>query len=347
MKVSLLAISISSVLAAPAFASAPQVDVELANQQTLQLIDEQMNAIDASVQYKLNEQYANATPGTTATVDDVTYEKQSNGTWAAVGAASAALVAGLLSSSSSSSSSDNGNTIPELPVTTSMDSVGTWKVADNDSGYIVTLVGQEVYVDSSNVTLHNDGTAIIVVNDRKLIVGINGDELYRVDQVTRPEMNEPTFPGEPIEPGIPTVTPGTSEMDYVAEFIGIDGMDYLFEVDGETVRVPQHEISITDNIVYYDGKMYGFDGKSFYLVSGDRPITPPGTDTPIKPIIPGEPIEPGIPTVTPGTGEMDYVAEFVGIDGMDYLFEVDGETVRVPQHEISITDNIVYYDGKM
>ncbi|MFA0349880.1 hypothetical protein AB4486_23610, partial [Vibrio sp. 10N.222.55.C6] len=92
--------------------------------------------------------------------------------------------------------------------------------------------------------------------------------------------------------------------------------------------VPQHEISITDNIVYYDGKMYGFDGKSFYLVSGDRPITPPGTDTPIKPIIPGEPIEPGIPTVTPGTGEMDYVAEFVGIDGMDYLFEVDGETVR-------------------
>ncbi|MFA0048275.1 hypothetical protein AB4351_16275, partial [Vibrio sp. 10N.261.51.F11] len=236
MKASLLAISISSVLAAPAFASAPQVDVELANQQTLQLIDEQMNAIDASVQYKLNEQYANATPGTTATVDDVTYEKQSNGTWAAVGAASAALVAGLLSSSSSSSSSDNGNTIPELPVTTSMDSVGTWKVADNDSGYIVTLVGQEVYVDSSNVTLHNDGTAIIVVNDRKLIVGINGDELYRVDQVTRPEMNEPTFPGEPIEPGIPTVTPGTGEMDYVAEFIGIDGMDYLFEVDGETVR---------------------------------------------------------------------------------------------------------------
>ncbi|WP_061040280.1 hypothetical protein [Vibrio coralliirubri] len=191
MKASLLAISISSVLVAPAFATAPQVDVELANQQTLQLIDGQMKAVDASVQYKLNEQYANATPGTTATIDDVTYEKQSNGTWAAVGAASAALVAGLLSSSSSSSSSDNGNTTPELPVTTSMDSVGTWKVADNDSGYIVTLAGQEVYVDSSNVTLNNDGTATIVVNDRKLIVGINGDELYRVDQVSRPGIDIP------------------------------------------------------------------------------------------------------------------------------------------------------------
>nr|WP_102485282.1 hypothetical protein [Vibrio lentus]PMI00998.1 hypothetical protein BCU54_02190 [Vibrio lentus] len=203
MKASLLAISISSVLAAPVFASALQIDVELANQQTLQLIDGQMNAIDASVQYKLNEQYANATPGTTATVDDVTYEKQSNGTWAAVGAASAALVAGLLSSSSSSSSSDDGNTIPELPVTTSMDSIGTWKVADNDSGYLVLIAGQEVYVDASNVTLNNNGTATIVVNDRKLTLGVNGDELYRVDQVShatirctdlRPASNRHTVP---------------------------------------------------------------------------------------------------------------------------------------------------------
>eukprot|EP01029_Cantina_marsupialis_P016524 TRINITY_DN3688_c0_g1_i3.p2 TRINITY_DN3688_c0_g1~~TRINITY_DN3688_c0_g1_i3.p2 ORF type:complete len:566 (+),score=63.58 TRINITY_DN3688_c0_g1_i3:10403-12100(+) len=112
MKASLLAISISSVLVAPAFATAPQVDVELANQQTLQLIDGQMKAVDASVQYKLNEQYANATPGTTATIDDVTYEKQSNGTWAAVSAASAALVAGLLNSSSSSQDSQN----PTLPI---------------------------------------------------------------------------------------------------------------------------------------------------------------------------------------------------------------------------------------
>ncbi|MFA0054381.1 hypothetical protein AB4509_06415, partial [Vibrio echinoideorum] len=197
MKASLLAITISSVLAAPTFAAPYQVDVELANQQTLQLIDGQMKAVDASVQYKLNEQYANATPGTTATLDDVAYEKQSNGTWAAVGAASAALVAGLLSSSSSSSSSDNGNTIPELPVTTSMDSVGTWKVADNDSGYIVTLAGQEVYVDSSNVTLNNDGTATIVVNDRKLIVGINGDELYRVDQVSHPDLDIPDWGDTP------------------------------------------------------------------------------------------------------------------------------------------------------
>ncbi|MEZ9697953.1 hypothetical protein AB4455_16435, partial [Vibrio sp. 10N.261.46.E12] len=116
MKASLLAISISSVLVAPAFAAAPQVDVELANQQTLQLIDGQMKAVDASVQYKLNEQYANATPGTTATIDDVTYEKQSNGTWAAVGAASAALVAGLLSGTASSSSNDEATpTIPALP----------------------------------------------------------------------------------------------------------------------------------------------------------------------------------------------------------------------------------------
>ncbi len=47
MKASLLAISISSVLVAPAFATAPQVNVELANQQTLQLIDGQMKAVDA------------------------------------------------------------------------------------------------------------------------------------------------------------------------------------------------------------------------------------------------------------------------------------------------------------
>ena len=195
MKASLLAISISSVLAAPVFASAPQVDVELANQQTLQLIDGQMNAIDASVQYKLNEQYANATPGTTATLDDIAYEKQSNGTWAAVGAASATLVAGLLSSSSSSS--DDGNTIPELPVTTSMDSIGTWKVADNDSGYLVLIAGQEVYVDASNVTLNNDGTATIVVNDRKLTLGVNGDELYRVDQVSHPDLDIPDWGDTP------------------------------------------------------------------------------------------------------------------------------------------------------
>ncbi|MFA0114850.1 hypothetical protein AB4407_14420, partial [Vibrio sp. 10N.261.46.E11] len=120
MKASLLALTISSVLAAPTFAAPSQVDVELANQQTLQLIDGQMKAVDASVQYKLNEQYANATPGTTAKVDDVTYEKQSNGTWAAVGAASAALVAGLLSSSSSSDGTKE-HQIPTLPVETTPD----------------------------------------------------------------------------------------------------------------------------------------------------------------------------------------------------------------------------------
>ncbi|MGI9888419.1 hypothetical protein ACKVM0_13990, partial [Vibrio chagasii] len=236
MKASLLAISISSVLVAPAFATAPQVDVELANQQTLQLIDGQMKAVDASVQYKLNEQYANATPGTTATIDDVTYEKQSNGTWAAVGAASAALVAGLLSSSSSSNSSDNGNTTPELPVTTSMDSVGTWKVADNDSGYIVTIAGQDAYVDSSNVILNNDGTATIILNDRKLTLGVNGNELYRVDQVSHPDLDIPDW-GDTPEFGNDIIDQGWTRVDIGAGVQDFYRFEKVTEDGVKTVEV--------------------------------------------------------------------------------------------------------------
>ncbi|MEZ8723204.1 hypothetical protein AB6D66_19185, partial [Vibrio pomeroyi] len=236
MKASLLAITISSVLAAPTFAAPYQVDVELANQQTLQLIDGQMKAVDASVQYKLNEQYANATPGTTATIDDVTYEKQSNGTWAAVGAASAALVAGLLSSSSSSSSSDNGNTTPELPVTTSMDHIGTWKLAENDSGYIVTIAGQDAYVDSSNVILNNDGTATIILNDRKLTLGVNGDELYRVDQVSRPDLDAPDW-GDTPDFGNDIIDQGWTRVDIGAGVQDFYRFEKVTEDGVKTVEV--------------------------------------------------------------------------------------------------------------
>ncbi|ANP75716.1 hypothetical protein A134_04740 [Vibrio crassostreae 9CS106] len=182
MKASLLAISISSVLAAPAFASAPQVDVELANQQTLQLIDGQMNAIDASVQYKLNEQYANATPGTTATVDDVTYEKQSNGTWAAVGAASAALVAGLLSSSSSTSSGTD-EAIPSLPVYITPDN-DLPEYGEGDWGQnAVAVIGDQVIVNGETVgtiSKVNNGY-VITGNDGQVMSGIQmGDTEYYV-----------------------------------------------------------------------------------------------------------------------------------------------------------------------
>ncbi|PMG45181.1 hypothetical protein BCU90_19570 [Vibrio lentus] len=181
MKASLLAISISSVLAAPVFASAPQVDVELANQQTLQLIGGQMNDIDASVQYKLNEQYANATPGTTATVDDVTYEKQSNGTWAAVGAASAALVAGLLSSSSSTSSGTD-EAIPSLPVYITPDN-DLPEYGEGDWGQnAVAVIGDQVIVNGETVgTISKVSNGYVITgNDGQVMSGIQmgGTEYY-------------------------------------------------------------------------------------------------------------------------------------------------------------------------
>ncbi|MEZ9146299.1 hypothetical protein AB4138_18080, partial [Vibrio sp. 10N.286.52.C3] len=178
MKASLLAISISSVLAAPAFASAPQVDVELANQQTLQLIDEQMNAIDASVQYKLNEQYANATPGTTATIDDVTYEKQSNGTWAAVGAASAALVAGLLSTSSSSNSDNDVDYLPQHP-DVDVDATPRWspefgedRPEMEERDLTIKIINGEIHVIDENTS---EWVGTVQRKDGEIIFRGNGD----------------------------------------------------------------------------------------------------------------------------------------------------------------------------
>ncbi|MFA0467690.1 hypothetical protein AB4524_12380, partial [Vibrio breoganii] len=115
MKASILALTISTALSANAFASATTVDVEAANAATYQLIDQQMHDIDASVQAQLAAKYADAQPGDIAVIDDTVYEQQSNGTWAAVGTASAALAAGLLSGSSSSSSHSD-DAIPSLPM---------------------------------------------------------------------------------------------------------------------------------------------------------------------------------------------------------------------------------------
>ncbi len=178
MKVSLLAISISSVLAAPVFASAPQVDVELANQQTLQLIDGQMNAIDASVQYKLNEQYANATPGTTATLDDIAYEKQSNGTWAAVGAASATLVAGLLNTSSSSNSDNGTDYLPQNP-DVEVDVTPRWapefgedRPEMEERDLTVTIINGEIHVIDTNTS---EWVGTVQRKDGEIIFRGNGD----------------------------------------------------------------------------------------------------------------------------------------------------------------------------
>ncbi|GAD90375.1 hypothetical protein VHA01S_042_00010, partial [Vibrio halioticoli NBRC 102217] len=115
MKASILALTISATLSATAFASTTQVDVQAANSATSQLIGQQMQGIDASIQAQLDAKYADAKPGKMAIIDDVVYEKESTGTWAAVGTASAAVVAGLLSGSSSSSDT-NDAPIPTLPV---------------------------------------------------------------------------------------------------------------------------------------------------------------------------------------------------------------------------------------
>ncbi|MFS1468884.1 hypothetical protein BCU33_022800 [Vibrio lentus] len=178
MKASLLAISISSVLAAPVFASALQIDVELANQQTLQLIDGQMNAIDASVQYKLNEQYANATPGTTATVDDVTYEKQSNGTWAAVGAASATLVAGLLSTSSSSNNDNGVDYLPQHP-DVDVDATPRWspefgedRPEMEERDLTVKIINGEIHIIDENTS---EWVGTVQRKDGEIIFRGNGD----------------------------------------------------------------------------------------------------------------------------------------------------------------------------
>ncbi|GAD80981.1 hypothetical protein VEZ01S_47_00010, partial [Vibrio ezurae NBRC 102218] len=115
MKASILAITISATLSATAFASTNQVDVQAANSATSQLIGQQMQDIDSSIQTQLNDKHANAQTGKIAIIDDVVYEKEPNGTWAAVGTASAAVVAGLLSGSSSTSDA-NDDPIPSLPI---------------------------------------------------------------------------------------------------------------------------------------------------------------------------------------------------------------------------------------
>ncbi|GEM80139.1 hypothetical protein [Vibrio superstes] len=114
MKASILALTISTALSTHAFASSTKVDIQAANAATHELIDQQMRDIDASVQAQLVTKYADAQPGDIAVIDDVVYEQQSNGTWAAVGTASAVLVAGLLSSSSSGGNSTED--LPDIPV---------------------------------------------------------------------------------------------------------------------------------------------------------------------------------------------------------------------------------------
>ncbi len=101
MKATVLALSISAVFATQTFAS-QTVDRAAANAATEALIADQMATIDASVQAALNAQYGDALPGEYAVIDDVTYEKQANGTWAVVGGASAAIIAGLFSTSTNS-----------------------------------------------------------------------------------------------------------------------------------------------------------------------------------------------------------------------------------------------------
>ncbi|MGF1721939.1 hypothetical protein L4D20_18065 [Vibrio kyushuensis] len=111
MKKTLLAITMATLISAPAISAPVKVDRALANQYTAELIEAQMNEIDARVLAQLNAQPSTTT---TATVDDVVYEKQSDGTWAAVGAVSATLLASLLSSSSSTGG--HADELPDMPI---------------------------------------------------------------------------------------------------------------------------------------------------------------------------------------------------------------------------------------
>ncbi|WP_123766766.1 hypothetical protein [Vibrio maerlii] len=241
MKASILAVTISSLLSAHAIASTPKVDVELANSHTNQLITDQMGFVDASVQAQLNAQHANAVAGTTATLDDVNYEKQANGTWAAVGAASATLVAGLLSSSSTSSNSDGNDTPPALPLDSlAMDDLGTWE-GDN-SGYVLTVAGESIHVDAENVVDNGNGTATITVDDQKLTLGINGDTIYWVDQVEHPEVEAPEFGDD---------RPEMEERDL-------------------TVKIVNGEIHIIDeNTSEWVGTVQRKDGELVFIGNGD------------------------------------------------------------------------------
>ncbi|WP_373942338.1 hypothetical protein L0991_00860 [Vibrio chagasii] len=285
MKASLLAISISSVLVAPAFATAPQVNVELANQQTLQLIDGQMKAVDASVQYKLNEQYTNATPGTTATIDDVTYEKQSNGTWAAVGAASAALVAGLLSSSSSSDGTKEPQT-PTLPVEATPDnelpispSISNpiereRPIVDKPIGNAPEFGGDRPELEEPTKPGYNgiefDRVSDSVINVTKNGVPVgsmynsDGDWYYRAiggepiriskdlirPIIDKPIGNAPEFGGDRPELEEPTKP-------------GYNGIEFD--------RVSDSVINVTKNGVPV-GSMYNSDGDWYYRAIGGEPI---------------------------------------------------------------------------
>jgi uncharacterized protein YkuJ len=128
MKASFLAISISTIFATQAFATT-SVDRALADAETQHLISNQMASLDASVQATLDKHFSNAKAGELATIDDITYEKKSNGTWTAVGAASATLVAGLLSSSSSSGN-NNQTPNPSLPMEATPDNSLPWLDSD-------------------------------------------------------------------------------------------------------------------------------------------------------------------------------------------------------------------------
>ncbi|ARP37421.1 hypothetical protein [Vibrio syngnathi] len=308
MKASLLAISISSVLAAPAFASAPQVDVELANQQTLQLIDGQMNAIDASVQYKLNEQYANATPGTTATVDDVTYEKQSNGTWAAVGAASATLVAGLLSTSSSSNSDNGVDYLPQHP-DVDVDTTPRWspefgedRPEMEERDFTITIINGEIHVIDANTSewvgtvQRKDGEIIfrgngdfektlvkvegdLEANGKAAIVKGNGDwvaTIERVDSGFELTGKNGTIAIDSSRPNLPT-SPGHPDMDFddtprwAPEF-GEDRPEV--EERDFAVKIINGEIHIVDeNTSEWVGTVQRKDGELVFIGNGDFKTT--------------------------------------------------------------------------
>lgn len=179
MKASILALTISTALSVNAFAASTEVDIQAADAATNELIDQQMRDIDASVQTQLDLKYADAQANEIAVVDDVVYEQDSNGTWAAVGTASAALVAGLLSSSSSSSDSHESDPIPSLPIQSMPDN----ELPGDDSGIDTDIPdNSQVVFTVYNGMIAIDDKLVGHINDAGYITDANGNTVGQVQK---------------------------------------------------------------------------------------------------------------------------------------------------------------------
>ncbi|GAM54358.1 hypothetical protein JCM19231_2247 [Vibrio ishigakensis] len=167
MKASILALTISTALSANAFAQSTKVDVQAANAETHELIDRQMRDIDASVQAQLKTTSSDTQAIDPASASNIVNKQESNSTWAAVGTASAALVAGMLSTSSSSNENPD-DVIPSLPTAGNPDNELPGIDDDNsvpdNSQTVFTVYNGMIAIDDKLVGHINDAGQITDAN---------------------------------------------------------------------------------------------------------------------------------------------------------------------------------------